>query len=266
MELSLLDSVKRAELAQARSLAHHLVQPLAAISTVFVSAEPDDGHTTLRWHESNGLVTKPTSEKVSFGIDLATMEAMMIEDSVLREPIAGWTLARLWDWYQEKIDEVFGEDTEELVPRDYGESLPAHPVADGEQIPGPTDSTRALSVLFEYAFELLGAITDGSEGWSSIRNWPHHFDVATILNLDPDSERSVNVGMSPGDGFIDAPYLYVTPWPAPDVSAAPDLPGAGRWNSDGFTAAVIEVLGAERPTLEEFLSFAVSAAKQLLAR
>ena len=35
--------------------------------------------------------------------------------------------------------------------------------------------------------------------------WPEHFDVAITLNR-------INLGVSPGDGYIDEPYAYVGPW------------------------------------------------------
>jgi hypothetical protein len=46
-----------------------------------------------------------------------------------------------------------------------------------------------------------------------IQLWPEHFDAGThvaLADLGPD--RRVNLGVSPGDGFEDEPYLYVGPW------------------------------------------------------
>jgi hypothetical protein len=37
--------------------------------------------------------------------------------------------------------------------------------------------------------------------------WPEHFDVGITVD-------EVNYGVSPGDGFLDEPYVYVAPWTA----------------------------------------------------
>jgi len=38
--------------------------------------------------------------------------------------------------------------------------------------------------------------------------WPEHFDLAVAL---PSASSAANVGVSPGDGFCDEPYVYVGP-------------------------------------------------------
>ncbi len=61
-----------------------------------------------------------------------------------------------------------------------------------------------------------------------IRLWPEHFDVATELGSEADSQRA-NHGASPGDELHAEPYLYVGPW---DQSVAGDL-----WDAESFTGA-----------------------------
>jgi hypothetical protein len=43
--------------------------------------------------------------------------------------------------------------------------------------------------------------------------WPEHFDLAAVVTMGPGSggARVVNVGCSPGDAYLDEPYLYVGP-------------------------------------------------------
>ena len=68
-----------------------------------------------------------------------------------------------------------------------------------------------------------------------MRTWPHHYDSATLILLDPaetgEDARSINVGMSPGDGSYAEPYWYVTPWPPPPektiLEHLPPLEGKG---------------------------------------
>jgi len=74
--------------------------------------------------------------------------------------------------------------------------------------------------------------------------WPHHFDIATLITLDvdepdPETARSINVGLSPGDESYDEPYFYVTPWPEPREPEKEVLAGGGLWHKEDFTAAVL---------------------------
>ena len=91
------------------------------------------------------------------------------------------------------------------------------------------------------------------------------------MTVSLDSDRSIGVGMSPGDGAYDEPYWYVTPYPIPDgVSLAP-LGGGGHWHTEGWTGAVLnasslESDGAQQARqLAEFLQSAFDASEALLA-
>ena len=50
-----------------------------------------------------------------------------------------------------------------------------------------------------------------------VRCWPHHFDIATLLNIGQENLQSIGIGLSPGDSNNREPYFYVTMWPYPDV-------------------------------------------------
>jgi hypothetical protein len=99
-----------------------------------------------------------------------------------------------------------------------------------------------------------------------------------LIALDPpappaEEARSINVGMSPGDAAMPAPYFYVTPWPRPECGPPPP-PAAGHWHTGGWFGAVLEAdritaAGgdvARRDGVREFVGAAVSACRALLAR
>jgi len=108
---------------------------------------------------------------------------------------------------------------------------------------------------------------------SPVRCWPHHFDMATLILLeggDPEHARSVNAGLSPGDGSYGEPYFYVSPWPYPDTAKLPPLPAPGHWHTQGFLAALspasrILATAAPEPAAEGFLEAAVAAAVKVLS-
>jgi hypothetical protein len=93
---------------------------------------------------------------------------------------------------------------------------PLHPVLDLPADPGAPlridlESARVLAVWFAFCQsrleELLVDAGDGDEP-SVIQLWPEHFDLA--FDEGAPGARAT-YGGSPGDGFIDQPYLYVGP-------------------------------------------------------
>lgn len=64
---------------------------------------------------------------------------------------------------------------------------------------------------------------DASASPSVVQLWPEHFDVGCDLSVGPDVR--VNLGLSPGDGFVAEPYAYVGP-------RGPERPGdPAYWNA-----------------------------------
>ena len=50
---------------------------------------------------------------------------------------------------------------------------------------------------------------------SEAQLWPEHFDLAVIVDVGGDA---VNVGFSPGDGWLAEPYVYVGPHDTSDLT------------------------------------------------
>src|ERR1700738_1527040 len=82
---------------------------------------------------------------------------------------------------------------------------------------------------------------------SSVRCWPHHFDLSTLTTLPvraAETTGHVGVGLSPGDEYYNEPYFYISVYPDPDSAMLPGLPKFGHWHTHEFTAAVMP---ARRP-------------------
>jgi hypothetical protein len=99
------------------------------------------------------------------------------------------------------------------------------------------------------------------------RCWPHHFDLATLTSF-PGADGAtayVGAGLSPGDGYYDEPYFYISLYPAPDVAGLPALPAPGHWHNHEFTAAVATARSVnagkdQAGDVEAFLDFAIDTA------
>ena len=105
--------------------------------------------------------------------------------------------------------------------------------------------------------------------------WPHNFDLAFLWFsgrkvpgkdlADPENaDEQMNFGFEPGDAGIPEPYFYVTAYPTPDGFAGSPLPAGARWQTEGWTGAVLpyaELLNGDDPAarLLEFLRAAHAA-------
>jgi hypothetical protein len=112
------------------------------------------------------------------------------------------------------------------------------PAIDDADEPLAITAPAAATVAEWYAFgaraldRLVGRL--GSAGDAAmIELWPEHFDVATDVAV---GDTRANVGASPGDGYIAAPYLYI----GPHSHARPGDPSF--WNAPfGAVVAIDEI-------------------------
>ena len=263
-------------LSEARLQTHYAVQWLACAARAYVPARPDDSHTNLGWNDAiNGLATHPLPGGKRLGISIAALALVVVgEDGAPRAALAlpGRTESDVRTWLGEQLKESNLDPVRLDAPSPW--EMPAHPIAGGAAYDGAAlaEARVELAAWFANADRSLARVrseyTARHTAVSPVRCWPHHFDIATLISLeggDPEHARSVNAGLSPGDGSYDEPYFYVSPWPYPDVAKLPPLPSPGHWHTEGFLAAVAPAtrIVAARPSqkaAEAFLQAAVAAA------
>jgi hypothetical protein len=100
---------------------------------------------------------------------------------------------------------------------------------------------RAIATWYDVGWRVLDGVLSAlpaSAAPSALQLWPEHFDVGTTVDLAPG--QRVNLGCSPGDRFLDEPYLYVGP-------CDPGRPGdPAYWNAPfGAVLASSDVTDAE---------------------
>lgn len=128
-------------------------------------------------------------------------------------------------------------------------------------------SSLALGQWFHLGFDVLSKIVENFGHIAvvepTVRSWPHHYDVGTLLLLDdedPETARSIGVGLSPGDGSYAEPYFYCSPWPVPDTARLGSAPDGLKWHLDGFVSLIATANSLESTT--EPYSIIVSGVKQ----
>ncbi|MEZ4768035.1 MAG: DUF5996 family protein [Caldilineales bacterium] len=128
---------------------------------------------------------------------------------------------------------------------------------DAGQFAGETalEYDRGQAVRLWQAFSAVGLVLAQFKG--SLREetgplvlWPHNFDLAflwfsgrRVPDQDPadpeNADEQMNFGFEPGDAGIPEPYFYVTAYPKPDGFAGSPLPAGARWQTEGWTGAVL---------------------------
>ncbi|MEM8930648.1 MAG: hypothetical protein AAGE94_05705 [Acidobacteriota bacterium] len=264
--------------ADARLAIHHAAQ-LAAIGVAkaLVPVRDDDSHTTLVWQagaEQWISVPLPGTDDLRAGLrpaDLTLTLGPSSDPARHRMPLGDKTLADGLDWLRRTLGDV-GVDTDGIA-LDFHYEMPTHPVVTGGRFAEPAGGHSEVAAWYAAADDALRVVVDDlaspDDDPSTIRTWPHHFDVATLLTVG--EGKTIGVGMTPGDDSYREPYWYVGPYPHPAADDLPPLP-RGHWHTDGFFAAIldaptlvaIEPAGRRRAVLV-FLDMAIGGCRQLLA-
>jgi hypothetical protein len=269
-------------LLDARLQLHWAAQVAAAVGKQLLPHQPDFSEQSCEWRDSprvlaQGLVEGPQPFRAAIRLSPPALQLLGPADETLRElPLAGRTLEEAYVWMRREVEALLGRPLAEPLAR--SEGLPAHPAATGAPFAFPDSEAPAeLARYFADAYLLLRDLM-AREDSSHVRCWPHHFDIAILIQLDetgadPEHARSIGVGLSPGDDAIPRPYFYLLPWPRP-ARPAEDLPAldGGGWHTEGWLGAVLDstdFAGTGDPRdqqqrCERFLTSAVAACRTLL--
>jgi hypothetical protein len=272
----LLEAVATDTLTDARLQLHWASQVVASVGVTHLKPRPDDSHPNFEWVRGAALFAGHFTEQgdvLRAGLVPATLTLQVLDqtDRPTHElSLQGHTLDEAYDWLAQAItDFTHGERTTRLVRPPY--DLPSHPVAEGATFTASEEGLEMLSRWYANADAFLRELAAGAGG-SPVRCWPHHFDIATLITIDPgvDAEkaRTLGVGMTPGDDSIGEPYWYVNPWPRPGGADLPEL-SAGQWHTEGWTGAVLtatDILGDDDPPglVSRYLESALRAGRTLL--
>ena len=235
--------------AAAREVLHHAAQVASALGATHLEADDDHQYANLGWSEAHqALLGRPVAGLQAGLVPANGCWILVQGDDVVADlPLADTTLDEALVWLA-LVVEGAGGPSGPLAPVGY--EISDHPITDGAPFPLlDADVAGAVGEWFRSSARALADIADAHENASDVRCWPHHFDIATLITLEGSGEsaRTVGVGMTPGDGGIPRPYLYVTPWPYPAEWTGPELP-VGGWVTEGWFGAVLDadgVLGAD---------------------
>lgn len=266
-----LDAKQAAHLVPARLELHRAAQLAAAPGTSLLPALADHGHTNLGWSPPHdALLGRRLPSGLRAGLRPRDLTLLVVADDVVlaERPLAGRTFAQALDWLATSLEEHALAPLAPIAPPAH--PLPDHPTAHGEPFTGA--SGGGLAAICDWladAHQLLVQLRADHPSASEPRCWPHHFDLASLIAID--GERSIGVGMTPGDAGEATPYFYVTPWPYPaDREALPGLPAGARWNTEGWVGALLPGTALEsdpatqRAQARAFVDAGIDACRALL--
>jgi hypothetical protein len=231
---------------------HHALQVAATVGFTSIEPEEDFSHTTFSWRDGC-FVGQRTPQGVCAALDPRAGRLSVGDEAF---DLQARTLADAYAWLAAAIDRA------ELVEPAY--DLPEHPVAEGEPFDLDASDAAALAGWFDLGDAAIARAVDGPR-----RIWPHHFDLATLVDLG--DGKSIGIGLSPGDGQYPEPYFYTTPWPYPSTDTRlPDLPDGAHWHRDGWTGAVVTATALadvrdRAHAVDAYLKAARDAARGLIA-
>jgi hypothetical protein len=246
-----LGAVPPGDLVAARLVLHWAAQLVASVGAALLPPLPDDSHTALTWSAGRFVgqaVEGRTTALRAHDLLLSAGERELALPGVTRADALAW------------LGAAFGRSG--ALPA-YPHLPPAHPVGGDAPFPAAGDGCAELARWYANATFLLEPIAARPEA-GPVRVWPHHFDIATLLDLG--GGKTLGVGLSPGDASYAEPYFYVTPYPYPEDRSGPPLP-VGKWHTESWFGAVLiggEVTGAD--AAQAFVSAAMAACEERSAK
>lgn len=272
-------------LRDARDQLHRALQPLAAFGEAFVASLPDHGHVSVGWSpERRAFLTgEDQGTGIRVGLHPGNLTYRIFGPGVLRSQpfqLRGRTMAEASAWLESELSSRM--DGTPVSLRIDASDIPRHRVGRGDTFDAALAEVSEVERWFHDASLLLEAVASSEEGASAVRCWPHHFDIAVLIDLDadthpspaPEDARSIGVGMTPGDESYGEPYWYVAPWPYPDPSDLPDLPPPATWHTTNWVGAVLtgsDLVGtgdeaAQVGRVASFVRAGIAAGRGLLRR
>ncbi len=192
-----------------------LRQILAARANL--EAAPDDSHSNLGWDRSarqfSSHPLRGNGPAQVVGLSLSPLLLSLTNGEASELDLGGLSYGDAEDWLDQKLSKAGLKPASSVELPDDVANVGSFDTG------GQADRLAALAAWFDLAQDLLSSFAEDNAGIkpgpSSVRCWPHHFDIATYVGLetgDFETARGVGVGMSPDDESYAQPYFYINPW------------------------------------------------------
>jgi hypothetical protein len=262
------------KLTDSRLQLHHAAQFGAAAGISYLPHLPDHSHSSLEWIPAlGGLFSAVIPARTAFRVGVRPVKLAVLivteENRLIGEyQLHGRTIIEARDWIRSRIKLIGADGSRFTLTRHY--EIPRHDVTYGESFDASEPARfEELAKWFANAAALLDSVARSALVASGVRCFPHHFDIAMVIEVAPG--RTIGVGLEPGDEYYDEPYFYVRMHPQPAASRTRSRPlwGSGTWHTNEWVGAVLPgsrfgAAASQERQIREFLDSAISASRTLL--
>ncbi len=238
-----------AALINARRIAHKAVQFLSKAAQVNLAAAPDGSHANLGWDAAQKqFLSQPISGRdgeIFLTVSLSPLSLRLISAGQVKEECVLDLVSEkdAGDWLDSRLVSTGLKAASGIaLPYDLSPDVAELEIFRSAE---EAQTLTALAAWFDLSHVMLSTFAAGNghltPGPSLVRCWPHHFDIATYVELetgDLETAKGIGVGMSPGDENYNQPYFYINPWPQLDPEELPSAPAPGHWHRQGFVGAI----------------------------
>ena len=198
---------------------------VSKLKSQIIEELPHYGHDAL-FLKNDEITTGLLNNKTEIKINLVTAELLYFDNE------QGYLVELTRDEIIERLQDI--------VTR-YGLNISRTPSLTNLNIEDLSDylvfATKANRSLELFRMKLIGHFTQ-------VHLWPDGFDFSIEWFTNKNDEQ-IGVGISPGDGQYESPYLYVNPYPFNEMMVNESL-FTGRWHIVGWKGIKVEWKDLER--------------------
>ncbi|NVK05812.1 MAG: hypothetical protein HWD92_13385 [Flavobacteriia bacterium] len=212
---------------------HRGAQYIALTAVAFIPHESDDSHTNIGWNAERkrleGRWFQSIGNEYRLTLSPATYE-LIWEDrnrtAVERLQLSGSEETEVRDWWNSTAETIGGKSVAEL---EMNYELPQKEVYTSSTFPTPSSDMVNIWVRWRsFGQKAISVISALMETEIKPRIWPHHFDTGIFGKFN--QVASLGCGVSPADGMVDEPYIYLYGWKDGTYMPAPATAiKHGRW-------------------------------------
>ncbi len=273
-----IEDISPRDLAEARLQLHHAVQLPGIFGRSLSPLDQGDKFGNLGWSKArSGFISHAVLDDQFQAVllPLNLKLAIVKQEEVLSElPLDGVSMTEAVSWMANEIEEKHPDAPKLRMALPY-------------EVPGYSASflfNMSNQIAFQ-AFEsmygntdlVLSLLAEQFKPVTAHRCWPHHFDLAALFvleeNENPELEKSIGWGYSPGDEAHPEPYFYVNCWPYPDIDHEnlPEISSGGQWNLTGWIGTTLSYVSFagnadQQQIVVDYFKSSIDALQQLMLK
>lgn len=232
------------ELREAILQLHHASQFIGMVGSSYQDKQSDDSHTNLIWEEPQ-LISSSNHLRAVLNLNTWTWELENRTTGVTQKlNISQNNKIQALHWFQHSLEQ-FGVDASKYLPIPKFE-LPYYPLLQHHSFSDFSPNTRATLIsFFTNAHQVLNQVKKHFVDAAPIRVWPHHFDMGSLIPVQPtttgETNKSIGFGWAIPDDHLLEPYFYINYYNVnkkePSIKM-PKLQSDGQWHCKAWTGIV----------------------------